>query len=96
MTAFYGSILLVGLVAMTVWIVASAIAGSVEGWEHIDPDKRFGATGRFVVAGTVGFGMAGISMLYTSFPDWLSVLAAVAGAAALVLVAARAVPPRSG
>lgn len=95
MTALYGVILLVGLGAMTAWIAAVAIAGSVDGWERIDPDIRFGATGRLFVAGSVGFGMAGISMLYTSFPDWLSVLAAIAGAAALVVVAARVVPPRS-
>ena len=93
MTALYGSILLVGFVALIGWIASAAIAGSVEGWDRADPEIRFGARGRFVVAGCLGFGMAGISMLYTSFPDWMSVFAAVIGAAALVMVAARVVPP---
>lgn len=93
MTTLYGSILLVGCVALIGWIAAAAIAGSVEGWGRVDPEDRFGARGRCVVAGCLGFGMAGISMLYTSFPDWMSVFAAVIGALALVVVVARVVPP---
>lgn len=95
MTALYGSILLIGFVALLGWIAATAIAGSVEGWGDADPEVRYGAKGRAVVAGCVGFGMAGISMLYTSFPDWLSFPAAVIGALALIGVAFRIVPPRT-
>lgn len=86
MTIFYGAILAVGFAMLVVWLVLTAVASGVDGWGDRDPELTFGATGRAVVAGTVGFGMAGISMLYTQMPEVLSVVAAVIGAGAMVAV----------
>ena len=70
-----------GFVAMLGWIAASAVAASVDGWEKVDPDARFGLVGRRVVAAVLGFGMAGLSAAYAGQPMALATLAAVAGAA---------------
>ena len=87
MTILYGSVLLVGLLLGGVWLVMIAIAGMVDGWEHVDPELRWGFKGRSVIAALIGFGMAGISVLYTTLPDFVSLLGALGGAAALVAVA---------
>ena len=86
MTLFFGSVLLVGLVLGGIWLVLIAIAGMVDGWEHVDPEVRWGVKGRSVVAGLIGFGMAGISVLYTSLPEAFAFLGAVVGAGALIAV----------
>jgi hypothetical protein len=86
MTIFYGAVLFIGFVMLVVWLVLTAVAAGVDGWDDSDPERRFGTRGRSVVAGTFGFGMAGISMLYTQMPDALSLVAAVAGAAGLIVV----------
>ncbi len=86
MTALFGIPLLLGLVLMLVWIAATAVAGTVEGWENVDPEHRFGRSGRFVLAGVIGFGMAGISTLYAGAPHMLAVGAGVAGSIGLVSV----------
>jgi hypothetical protein len=86
MTIFYGAVLFIGFVMLMVWLVLTAVAAGVEGWSDFDPERRFGVMGRSVVAGTFGFGMAGISMLYTEFPEALSFAAAIAGAVALIVV----------
>lgn len=87
MTIFYGSVLLVGLILGGVWLVMIAVAGMVDGWEHVDPELRWGLKGRSVIAALIGFGMAGISVLYTSLPDFVSLIGGLAGAAALIAVA---------
>ena len=84
MTALFGIPLLIGFFLMVGWIAATAVAATVEGWGRVDPDHRFGRTGRFVVAGLFGFGMAGISALYAGWPHLLAVGAGVLGAAGLV------------
>ena len=83
----YAASLIAGLVLLLVWIAAAAVAAWVDGWEFADPEQRFGATGRFAVAGSIGFGMAGLSATYAGFHPLFAVVAAAAGAAALVLVA---------
>jgi len=93
MTAFYGITLLIGFALMLVWLVLTAIASGVEGWDGVDPERRWGVTGRSVVAGLVGFGMAGISVLYTTAPEALSIAAAIVGGLALIAVARWIVPP---
>lgn len=85
MTALFGLPLLLGFVLMVIWIAATAVAGQVEGWEGVSPEERFGRTGRYVLAGTIGFGMAGISALYAGWPDVLSVVAGLAGAVGLIV-----------
>ncbi|KAA3639768.1 MAG: hypothetical protein DWP92_04190 [Armatimonadetes bacterium] len=93
MTAFYGIILLIGVSLMLAWLVLTAIASSVEGWGRVDPERRWGVRGRCTVAGLLGFGMAGISVLYTTAPEALSIAAAVVGGLALIAVARWVVPP---
>ncbi len=93
MTAFYGIILLIGIALMLVWLVLTAIASGVEGWDRVDPERRWGVTGRSLVAGLIGFGMAGISVLYTTAPEAMSFAAAVVGGLALIAVARWVVPP---
>lgn len=84
MTALFGVPLLVGFLLMCVWIAATAVAATVEGWEGVDPEHRFGRKGRFVLAGMIGFGMAGISALYAGWPHPLAVGAGVLGIIGLI------------
>ncbi len=84
MTALFGIPLLAGIVLMLAWIAATAVAGSVEGWERVDPNLRFGRTGRFVLAAVIGFGMAGMSALYAGWPEILAIAGGIAGAAGLI------------
>lgn len=84
MTALFGIPLLIGFILMLVWLSATAIAATVDGWEGFDPDLRFGRSGRFALAGLIGFGMAGISALYAGWPHLLAVGAGVVGAAGLI------------
>ncbi|MDH3607069.1 MAG: hypothetical protein OER12_08730 [Acidimicrobiia bacterium] len=88
MRAVFGLALAVGFLAVLGWIAAVAVADSVDGWEGVDPDARFGLNGRRVVAGVLGFGMAGLSAAYAGWPIALAIGAAVAGALAAGLLAA--------
>ena len=80
MRAVFAFALGFGFVALLSWIAATAVATSVDGWEKVDPDARFGLTGRRVVAAVLGFGMAGLSAAYAGQPMALATVAAVAGA----------------
>ena len=84
MTALFGIPLMIGFILMLVWVGATAVAATVDGWQGIDPDLRYGRTGRFIVAGMIGFGMAGMSSLYAGWPPLLAVGAAVLGGAGLI------------
>ena len=69
-----------GAVALLAWIAAGGVASSVDGWENVDPDARFGMTGRRLVAGVFAFGMAGLSASYAGWPTVVATIAAAAGA----------------
>ncbi len=84
MTALFGIPLLIGIVLMLAWIAATAVAGTVDGWDSVDPELRFGRIGRFALAGTIGFGMAGISALYAGWPSLLAFGAGLAGIVGLI------------
>ena len=84
MTALFGISLLGGFVLMLVWLAATAVSASVDGWDHADPEQRFGRNGRFVLAGLMGFGMAGLSALFAGWSELLAVAAGIAGAAGLI------------
>ncbi len=86
MTALFGIPLMIGFILMIVWVGATAVAATVDGWQGVDPDRRYGRTGRFALAGMIGFGMAGISSLFAGWPSLLTVGAAVLGAAGLIAV----------
>jgi hypothetical protein len=83
-TVLFGIPLLIGFILMLVWVSATAVAATVDGWEGADPDRRFGRAGRFALAGLIGFGMAGISALYAGWPHLLAVGAGVVGSAGLI------------
>jgi len=83
-TIIFALPLVVGLVLMITWIGATAAAASVDGWGNYDPEVRVGATGRFVLAFLIGFGMAGISALFAGWSNTLSVVAGLAGGGALI------------
>jgi hypothetical protein len=85
-TILFALPLVVGLFGMLTWVGATAAAGSVEGWDHLDPELRVGAPGRFVLAFLIGFGMAGISALFAGWGNLLSIVAGLVGAAALVVI----------
>lgn len=60
MVRVYAIALVIGLIALVTWILAHSVnAGS--GRDRLDPEERFGIPGRRVVAGLVGFSMAGLS-----------------------------------
>ncbi|MDK1009625.1 MAG: hypothetical protein QGM46_01730 [Actinomycetota bacterium] len=86
MTALFGIPLLVGFLFMLAWIAATAVAATVDGWQGVDPERRFGKAGRFSLAALIGFGMAGISSLYGGWPLALTVVAGGGGAVGLVAV----------
>ena len=83
----YAVALIAGLLMLLTWMIGAAVGAWVDGWDFADPERRFGATGRFVVAGSIGFGMAGMSATFAGFHPGLALVAALLGAAALVLVA---------
>ena len=87
MTGLYAVTLVIGLTGLVAWIAATAAAENVAGWENADPERRFGAGGRRLIAGVVGFGMAGMSASFAGWPWWGAIGAAVAGAGILALLA---------
>lgn len=80
----FGAALFVGFIMLLVWVAAVTVAGSVEGHEHQDPERRFGVIGRSIMAASLGFGMAGLSSLYAGWPSAAVVAVSLAGAGALV------------
>ncbi|HUO46586.1 MAG TPA: hypothetical protein VM470_07125 [Acidimicrobiia bacterium] len=85
MVKVYAIVLSLGILVLLIWIFARSLAVNVSSWAGIDPEGRLGLGGRRVVAGSVGFGLGGMSAEFS--PRDLSwqvalVLALVAGAAA--------------
>lgn len=60
MVKVYAVVLVLGILALIGWIFGHAFAQN-SSVERFDPEERFGTGGRRVVAGMVGFGMAGMS-----------------------------------
>lgn len=60
MRTVYAVVLAIGTVALVGWIVAHSGARNVEN-DAFDPEIRWGLTGRRIVAGLFGFGLAGTS-----------------------------------
>ncbi len=87
MVWFYALALIAGILALLAWMIAVAVAAWVDGWEFADPERRFGANGRFAVAGAIGFGMGGMSASFAGWHPVVAFRAALLGTGALVLVA---------
>jgi hypothetical protein len=85
MVKVYAIVLSIGVVLLIAWIFSVYLAGNVPAWSHWSPEERFGKRGRRMVAGLVGFGMAGMSAEFSprdlSWPVCLA-LAVVGGAVA--------------
>jgi hypothetical protein len=86
MVKVYAVALAVGVLALLLWIGARALAVNVPSWGNADPERRLGVVGRRVVAGLVGFGLAGMSAEFSprdlSWPMALG-LAVLGGAVAV-------------
>lgn len=83
MVKIYAVSLVVGVVALVVWVMAKAFSENIER-PSFDPELRFGLVGRRMVAALVGLGMAGLSAEFSprEIPWPLGLLLAVAGAGA--------------
>jgi len=81
----YAVVLSLSVVLLFAWIFASYLGGNVPAWTRIDPEERFGTTGRRFVAGLFGFGMGGMSSEFSPFDlSWpLGLVLALVGAAGL-------------
>ena len=90
MVRVYAIVLVVGLVALVGWILAHSVYSGSER-ERLDPEARFGIPGRRVVAGLIGFSMAGLSAEFSprdiSWP--VALVLAVIGATVLAWYAGR-------
>lgn len=86
MIAVYAIATVLGVIAIVTWVVLGMIADAVVGKESLDPDTRFGAAGRGVVAAVAGFGLGGMSASYAGAATPLALLGAVAGAVVMVVV----------
>ncbi len=82
MTTVFAVALVIGILALIGWMVAHSLATSQDRPDR-DPEERFGVAGRRVVAGLVGFGMAGMSADFAALDLSAPVVAglAVLGAA---------------
>lgn len=80
MTVVYALATVTGAGLIFGWIVSGAISAGTRGESRIDLDARFGVAGRALVAGVMGFGLAGLSASFAGWSPALSLLAAVGAA----------------
>ena len=90
MVRVYAVVLVIGLIALVAWVLSHTVfAGTAR--TGLDPEERFGVPGRRIVAGLVGFSMAGLSAEFSprdiSWP--VALVLAVVGAAVLAWYAGR-------
>ena len=62
----YAIATLLGVVGIIAWIALGMVASSVEGKHALDPEARFGAAGRSVIAACAGYGLGGMSASYAN------------------------------
>lgn len=80
MVKVYAVTLTLGAIALIAWIFAIYVGNERQSW---DPDRRFGLAGRRLVAGLVGFGLAGMSAEFSprDFSWPVSLILALLGSA---------------
>ena len=78
----YAVCTVLGVVGIFGWLTLGMAASAWEGKDHLDPETRFGARGRYLVAAVAGFGLGGMSASFGGWNTVLALLAAVAGGAA--------------
>ncbi|GIU92887.1 MAG: hypothetical protein KatS3mg011_1793 [Acidimicrobiia bacterium] len=93
MVKIYAVVLVLGVVGLVGWILFRSLADALSR-PGIDPELRLGLRGRRVVAGAVGFGMAGMSAEFSprDFTWPVALGAAVLGCLLAVWWAGRFVP----
>jgi len=96
MVKVYAIVLSLGVVLLIAWIFATYLGGNVPAWTRVDPEERFAKTGRRLVAGLVGFGLAGMSAEFSPFDlSWpVGLVLAMVGAAAMAWYAGWVDRPR--
>jgi hypothetical protein len=94
----YAIVLAAGVVLLIAWIFATYLGGNVSEWKRFDPEERVGKSGRRVIAGLVGFGLAGMSAEFSPFDlSWpVGLVLAVVGASAMAFYASWVDWARSG
>ncbi len=80
MTALYAIATVFGVAGLVAWTLLRGLRPD-GGVARFDPEARFGPSGRLVVAGVTGFGLAGMSSTFAGWSTPLTVVAAFAGAA---------------
>ena len=76
-----------GFLGVLVWTYLGITSSAVEGKQDLDPEARYGANGRRVVAGVLGFGLGGMSASFAGWASGPAVLAAIGGAALMIVAA---------
>lgn len=94
MNGVYGVAVVVGFLSLLAWIALTAVAANVPGWDRHDPERTVGPWGRRAIAGTMGFGMAGLSASFAGWPSAAAFVAAVVGAVGLSLTVEWLAPDR--
>ncbi|MDX2343376.1 MAG: hypothetical protein QNL12_06485 [Acidimicrobiia bacterium] len=87
MIAIYAVCIVLGVIGIFTWITMGLVSSSWGDKKHLDPEQRFGAKGRYVVAGLSGFGLAGMSASFGGWNDGLAIVAALGGAAGAIAAA---------
>ncbi|HUP17364.1 MAG TPA: hypothetical protein VM848_15090 [Acidimicrobiia bacterium] len=98
MIKVYAIVLAAGVVLLIAWIFATYLGGNVSDWKRFDPEEGLGKPGRRVIAGLVGFGIAGMSAEFSPFDlSWpVGLVLAVVGASAMVIYVGWVDRARSG
>ena len=86
----YWLTLAVGFGTLILWIFLQGMADA-DAWARLDPEVRF-PQAKLVVAGLVGFGIAGLSSSYGGWGAGFSIGAAAVGAGAAAWYAATVEP----
>lgn len=87
MIPVYAIFVVLGFLGVLGWIYLGITASSVDGKEALDPEARYGAVGRYIVAGVLGFGLGGMSASFAGWAAGLAVVGALGGAALMVVAA---------
>ncbi len=87
MIAIYAVCIVLGVVGIIGWVTLGLMSGSLADKAHLDPEQRFGGTGRSVVSGLSGFGLGGMSASFGGWSDGLAVAGALIGAGVAVVFA---------
>jgi hypothetical protein len=84
----YAISVVLGVIAVISWVFLGLTSSAVAGKSHLEPEERFGETGRMTISGVLGFGLGGMSASFGGWGSALALLGAVGGAV-LAIVAAR-------